>query len=432
MQDAAKTNGAPPVPVLPIDGHWSGRGVAPTFEPERVQALLAALEEPFEISEIKWRVTNTMQVGSKAGPRYRGQMLAYADPRAYTDRLNQLFTPTGWTRDYDIQMVQNFERRERGATERTITAKIVVTCKVTVYGLGAHTGLGEEWADNDNAGTAAEAQAFKRACSCFGLGRYLYDLEGQWVDLDEKKRPFETPTLPEWAHPERSETSARKTENGNHRKNGRPQSGKSGATKNGKGGLYRGEVVEQVKVLCDMVGFSLSKSVLQAMAKVEDPEKITDMVKLTAVLEKLQDTERGVERLRAAVAKAGDRRYAELRQELNLASDAIDDIPDRMVLRRLVETLEGEVNRAQTSNGGDNAARSESQSDGAAALSELRGRLLQQARRVSGATRRTLAEVINEAAKGAFKFGNLKDLGPEDAGKVRDALAALERMMATT
>ena len=195
--------------------------------------------------------------------------------------------------------------------------------------------------------------------------------------------------------------------------------------------MYRGEVLEQVKELCDKVGFSLSKSVLQAVAKVEDPEKISDMVKLTAVFDKLHDTERGVERLRAAVAKVGNRRYAALCQELNLASDAIDDIPDRMVLRRLVETLEGETNRAQTSNGGEIGAGSEAQSDGAAVLSELRGRLLQQASRVSGATRRTLAQVINEAANGAFKFANLKDLRPEDAGKVHDALAALERMVTT-
>ena len=134
MQDTVTTNGTPSVPVVPISGHWSGGGVAQTFEPERVQALLAALEEPFDVSEIKWRVTNTTQVGSKSGPRYRGQMLAYADPRAYTDRLNDVFTATGWTRDYNVQMVQNFERRERGATEPTITAKIVVTCKVTVWG----------------------------------------------------------------------------------------------------------------------------------------------------------------------------------------------------------------------------------------------------------------------------------------------------------
>ncbi|HEU0139732.1 MAG TPA: hypothetical protein VFQ79_08480, partial [Bryobacteraceae bacterium] len=139
-----------------------------------------------------------------------------------------------------------------------------------------------------------------------------------------------------------------------------------------------------------------------------------------------------VERLRAAAAKAGDRRYAALCQELNLASDSIDDIPDRLLLRRLVETLEREPNRAQSSNGGDNTAGSEAQTDGAAVLSDLRGRLLQQASRVSGATRRTLAQVINEAANGAFKFANLKDLNPEDAGKVRDALAALERMAITT
>jgi hypothetical protein len=57
--------------------------------------------------------------------------------------------------------------------------------------------------------------------------------------------------------------------------------------------------------------------------------------------------------------------------------------------------------------------------------------LLQEASRVSGATRRTLAQVINEAANGAFKFANLKDLQPEDAGNVREALAALERMVTT-
>src|ERR1700730_7223643 len=66
-----------------------------------------------------------------------------------------------------------------------------------------HGLLGEEWADNENAGTSAEAQAFKRACSCFGLGRYLYDLGGNWVDLDERKQPLSRPRLPDWALPKR-------------------------------------------------------------------------------------------------------------------------------------------------------------------------------------------------------------------------------------
>jgi len=44
---------------------------------------------------IEWRVTNTSKSGSP-----RGQVMPYADQRAYTDRLNALFTPAGWTRKY--------------------------------------------------------------------------------------------------------------------------------------------------------------------------------------------------------------------------------------------------------------------------------------------------------------------------------------------
>ena len=50
--------------------------------------------------------------------------------------------------------------------------------ELTIFALGSHSATGEEWADNDNAGTSAEAQAFKRACACFGLGRYLYYFDG--------------------------------------------------------------------------------------------------------------------------------------------------------------------------------------------------------------------------------------------------------------
>ncbi len=56
-------------------------------------ALFTQLAEPFDPSEIKWRVTHTNRDGN------RGAVIAFADPRAYTDRLNQLFTPTGWTRN---------------------------------------------------------------------------------------------------------------------------------------------------------------------------------------------------------------------------------------------------------------------------------------------------------------------------------------------
>ena len=54
----------------------------------------------------------------------------------------------------------------------------------------------------DKVDHAFEAQAFKRACCCFGLGRYLYYFTGAWVDLDERKRPKTIPKLFGWATPD--------------------------------------------------------------------------------------------------------------------------------------------------------------------------------------------------------------------------------------
>lgn len=420
MPEIVTQNGIEQSAVALVNGHASVPHVGPMFTTERMKEVVAALEQPFDPAEIKWRVTNTTQFGSRNGPRYRGQMLAYADPRAYTDRLNDLFTPSGWTRDYAVQLVQNFERKERGSAERTITAKIVVTCKVTIYGFGMHTGLGEEWADNDNAGTAAEAQAFKRACSCFGLGRYLYDLDGQWVDLDDKKRPLKTPQLPDWAQPEVCQPARqacavrRNVANGAHKQNG------NGAAKNGRGGLFRDEMLGQVKALRETVGFSLSTGVLKTAGNVDDAGKIRDMAKLTAVFERLQDLARGVERLRAAIGKVGERRYSELCREMNVASDSVDDIPDRATLRKLLQILESEAGLKQTNS---------SPKDGAN-LGELRGRLLHEAARVSGATNRTLADLIEKAAKGAFTLATLHSLPESEAEKVAAALRELERIAA--
>jgi len=131
--------------TTPIVGTAERPALIEKYNDEQVRQLVTALEEPFDAREIKWRVTNT------TADRRRGQVIAYADPRAYTDRLNALFTVCGWTREYTIQVIQNFERKERGNGDGIISGKIVVTCKLTISGLGSHAGLGEEWADNENA-----------------------------------------------------------------------------------------------------------------------------------------------------------------------------------------------------------------------------------------------------------------------------------------
>jgi hypothetical protein len=88
-----------------------------TLNAARIKELIASLEVPFHPSVIEWRVINTSKGGSQ-----RGQVMPYADQRAYTDRLNALFTPAGWTRRYAVHTSANFER----SRDKKIVAKVVV------------------------------------------------------------------------------------------------------------------------------------------------------------------------------------------------------------------------------------------------------------------------------------------------------------------
>jgi len=165
------------------------------FSREEIEQIVERLKEPFDPRVVQWVVTAT--ASGKDGHR-RGLLAAYADPRAYMDRLNQLLTPSGWTQEYSTQVIANCPRKVRD--KQVASAKLLVICRLTIFGLGAHSGTGEGWTD-DEALTSADAQAFKRAGVSFGLGRYFYDLPQAWVDLDEHDRPRWLPELPVWALP---------------------------------------------------------------------------------------------------------------------------------------------------------------------------------------------------------------------------------------
>ena len=69
----------------------------------------------------------------------------------------QVFTASGWTRQYSIHTVSPITRLKRDKPIQT--GKVLVTCVVSIPGIGSHSGSGEEWADDENAMTSAEAQA---------------------------------------------------------------------------------------------------------------------------------------------------------------------------------------------------------------------------------------------------------------------------------
>ena len=321
---------------------------------------------------------------------------------------------------------------ERGNSGARISGKIVVACKLTIEGFGAHSGLGEEWADNENAATAAEAQAFKRACSCFGLGRYLYDLAGSWVDLDEKKQPLSRPKLPEWALPKRksggSQLGGRTNQNGQQ---------------TGSPALDGAAIRQHVRSLSGQVGFSLARSLSIAIAGAETAEEVEDVSVLATLAAKLEDTVRGVERLRAATAVVGQAKCAEICRALNFPGDSLDDVPDRAGLRQLIEALEKEAGATPMRQDRDGAGGAPGLNQGAGEteqpaqtfapremrnLGEARGKLLREAQRVARLKGLKLAEVIDRAAKGAFRFADLQRLMPDAVPAIQAATQILQRV----
>jgi hypothetical protein len=308
----------PPVPMLeaPV------RVRVPT---ERIKELIAALEVPFDPSQIEWRVMNT----TKNRPA-RGQVVPYADQRAYTDRLNALFTPAGWTRKYTIHTSANFERSK----DQKIVAKVLVNCELTIFGLGSHSATGEEWADDDNAVTSAEAQSFKRASACFGLGRYFYYFVGAWVDLDERKRPKTIPQLAGWATPAGWLEGLRPSHSG--RPN--PLIQNSHAHGNGNRASADAEMLRQIEGMEEILGKRMYRGLLKTIARVWNPKDIRDYAIQQRVLAHMQAAGRGLRRLEVALDRVGPEALDKLLRARSLRS--LDQVDNLSALHEIVCALE--------------------------------------------------------------------------------------------
>jgi hypothetical protein len=302
---------------------------------ERLDEIIAELEVPFDTLLINWRVTNT----TKGSRNLRGQVIPYATQRAYVDRLNALLTPAGWTRRYTVHTSANFERSE----DQKTTAKVFVTCDLTIFGIGSHSATGEEWADDENACTSAEAQAFKRACACFGLGRYLYHFTGKWVDLDERKRPKTTPKLVGWATPEGWRKGLRPDR---HTDQQSPvcvvaESGtarRAHGTQSGTPLDDRPAMIHQIEAMAKPLGRGLYRGILKAVGRIWQPSQIQDIALMEEVLAQMQAAVRALDQLETALAKTGSEPLNPILHSLNLKS--LNQVNNLETLQNIVLALE--------------------------------------------------------------------------------------------
>lgn len=125
------------------------------------------LEYPFTADEIEWRVLHTNKDKTK------GQVAAYVDSRAIQYRLDGVLGRDNWKNDFVT--VQG--------TNKDTTSHI---CTLSIYYPER-----KEWiSKSDGAGSTdiepvkgGLSNAFKRAASMWGIGRYLYGLTDVWATL---------------------------------------------------------------------------------------------------------------------------------------------------------------------------------------------------------------------------------------------------------
>jgi hypothetical protein len=136
--------------------------------------ILHKLAAPFTAEAVDWRV------GATSPDKTSGLALAYVDARTVADRLDAVCGPF-WRCTYPTIL-------RSGADGKTSS---IVVCQIEVK-------LSGEWIARCNGAgdTAVEAEkgalsdAFKRAATMWGIGRYLYAFPSPWVLIEPHGRSF--------------------------------------------------------------------------------------------------------------------------------------------------------------------------------------------------------------------------------------------------
>ena len=132
--------------------------------------LYEKMSAPFASSDVEWRVSNTSKDKS------RGLAVPYIDSRAIQYRLDAVVGPFSWRSSY-----QAWHQSDKKASQ---------LCTLSIY-------MKErgEWVDKCDGAENTDIEpikggisdSFKRAAVMWGIGRYLYSLEGVWVSLKDGK-----------------------------------------------------------------------------------------------------------------------------------------------------------------------------------------------------------------------------------------------------
>lgn len=146
--------------------------------------IMRELAKPFDPKRIHWRV------GSRTKDKSKGMALAYIDARDVMKRLDEIQGAHGVVWQNEFLPVHT----------GTVICRIGLLFDAAGW-VWRSSGAGETQVEGEKGATS---DAFKRAAVMWGIGRYLYQLDSPWVELDNGFLPrnFQAPALPKWATPE--------------------------------------------------------------------------------------------------------------------------------------------------------------------------------------------------------------------------------------
>ena len=133
------------------------------------EEMIKRLREPFSGREIEWKIQVTSQ------DKQRGMAVAYMDARAVQKRLDETVGPFNWKNVYSLWHDNS-----------------------QICGISIFYDERKEWVTKFDGAENSDfepikgglSDSFKRAASVWGIGRYLYEMEGVWVEIEARGKSF--------------------------------------------------------------------------------------------------------------------------------------------------------------------------------------------------------------------------------------------------
>jgi len=128
---------------------------------------------PFDLVEVKIQVTNQEKTS--------GLVVFYLDSRTIQNRLDEVLGHFGWKNQYIVwQEVDGKDAKKLQKSQ---------LCGIAIYNTERN-----EWVGKFDGAECSDIEpikgglsdSFKRAACMWGIGRYLYGMEGIWVDIEAK------------------------------------------------------------------------------------------------------------------------------------------------------------------------------------------------------------------------------------------------------